>query len=92
MTARGLGLVAASCAVGFFTVIAPGTAAAEPCGDGMTMDATGECVLGLVNEASSSGGPNEATPGAAAQNACGIAAADGDANSIGADTADLPCP
>lgn len=88
----GLSLTLAGLAIGFVTAISPGTALAEPCADGMSMNDQGVCAPALVNEASASGGANEATPGPAAQNACGIAQADADANEVGAQTADIPCP
>lgn len=87
----GLGLMLASLVTGVITAISPSSAGADACSDGLTMDQSGQCVPVSVNEASSGSG-NKATPGSAAQQACQAAVADADANSIGAETADIPCP
>lgn len=86
----GPSLALAGLAISFAAVVSPGTASADECSDGQVMDQTGVCAPGSVNEASSAS--DAVSPGAAALNACEMAQAEADANSIGAQTADIPCP
>jgi hypothetical protein len=46
----GIVLVVASLATGFAISIAPGTAVADECGPGMTMDQSGSCVPATIEE------------------------------------------
>ena len=46
----GTALVVASLATGFAIFIAPGTAVADECGPGMTMDQSGSCVPATIGE------------------------------------------
>lgn len=95
MLGAGPSLALASLAIGFVTAISPVSAWADECADGLTMDQTGQCVAGGVEpglSADDNGGPDKVTPGGAAQTACQAAVADDNANSSGAQTAEIPCP